>query len=45
METKIPTALLREILEWVDSFPEGRPGVSAVRHAPWVRKLRRAVAK
>jgi hypothetical protein len=37
--------LLREILAWVDEYPDGRPGVSAARNAPWVRRLRKEVAK
>ena len=40
-----PAALLREILAWVDSYPDGRPGVTEVRDAPWVPRLRREVAK
>jgi hypothetical protein len=37
--------LMQEILSWVDEYPDGRPGVSAVRNAPWVRRLRKEVAK
>lgn len=40
-----PAVLLYEILAWVDSFPDGRPGVSAIQNAPWVPRLRREVAK